>query len=711
MQDIIFIFQWFAVFLLIGLVFTPLTFFLFNNFFDRGYIFSKTIGIIFISYLAFLLSTTKIFSFNLSIVLAIIISLAINYLVSRKVGIRKLFQGKVFIFILEEVLFLSCLSFWSYVRGNQPDIHGLEKFMDFGFVNSILRADYLPPKDIWFTPFSINYYYFGHLITAVLTKISAIPSYITFNLMISTLFALSFVSSFSIGATLLKPFAKKIKLYWLFGLMTAFFVTLAGNIHAIYTLFKPYQNESPVPFWQLLFSPSTFSNSYWYPNATRFINHTIHEFPIYSWVVADLHGHVLDIPIVLLTIAVILSVLLKKESKLFNSILIGFLLAVMYMTNAWDGIIYFLLALIVFFVLFLKLKDKKLSFSFFGFIKPTVIILVSYFVFSFPFSLSFKPFVSGIGVLCAPKSLVAIGKIGPFLFEADHCQLSPLWQLLILYGFFYFLVISFILVLRKTRKINREDLFVVILIILSTVLIILPEIVYIKDIYPTYYRANTMFKLVYQSFIMLSISCGYIMIRIFSLFKKSKINKFVSYKINLYVFFPWSIILLFLLFLIVVYPFLAIPSYYNNLQKYVGLNGTTYLKTLYTTDYAAIEWLNKNIKEQPIILEAQGDSYTDYARVSSNTGLPTVLGWTVHEWLWRGSYDIPAPRIKDVENLYQSKDLSLVKSLIKKYNISLVFIGDLEKEKYKNINETNFKKLGEIIYKNGSTKIYKIRGV
>src|SRR6185312_124946 len=76
----------------------------------------------------------------------------------------------------EEVMFFICLLVWSYVRATNPDIHGLEKYMDFGFVNSILRSTYFPPRDIWFTPFPINYYYFGHLITATLTKLSSIPS-------------------------------------------------------------------------------------------------------------------------------------------------------------------------------------------------------------------------------------------------------------------------------------------------------------------------------------------------------------------------------------------------------------------------------------------------------------------------------------------------------------------------------------------------------
>src|SRR5581483_1133131 len=95
------------------------------------------------------------------------------------------------------------------------------------------------------------------------------------------------------------------------GILSAWLVTFAGNLHTIYTFFTQYPNDNPVPPWQLTFSPQTFPNSYWYPNATRFIYHTIHEFPMYSFVVSDLHGHVLDIPAVLLTVATLLAVFTK----------------------------------------------------------------------------------------------------------------------------------------------------------------------------------------------------------------------------------------------------------------------------------------------------------------------------------------------------------------------------------------------------------------
>ena len=160
--------------------------------------------------------------------------------------------------------------------------------------------------------------------------------------------------------------------------------------------------------------------------------------------------------------------------------------------------------------------------------------------------------------------------------------------------------------------------------------------------------------------------------------------------------------------LVSVYPYFAINSYYGELKNYKSLDGLSYLNDLYSTDYQAILWARQNIPGQPVILEAQGDSYTDYARVSSNTGLPTVLGWPVHEWLWRGSYNEAGKRVEEVKILYESPDLDLTKQLIDQYNISYVFVGTLERQKYLNLQENKFAALGKIVFQSGDTKIYQI---
>jgi uncharacterized membrane protein len=104
-------------------------------------------------------------------------------------------------------------------------------------------------------------------------------------------------------------------------------------------------------------------DSYWYPDATRFIgfdpdtkDKTIHEFPAYSFIVADLHGHMNDIAVVLLIVAILFHYFVLEQDKKQNqekllfgptNLYLGLLLAIAYMTNAWDFAIYSLLFAIV----------------------------------------------------------------------------------------------------------------------------------------------------------------------------------------------------------------------------------------------------------------------------------------------------------------------------------------------------------------------------
>ena len=264
----------------------------------------------------------------------------------------------------------------------------------------------------------------------------------------------------------------------------------------------------------------------------------------------------------------------------------------------------------------------------------------------------------------------------------------------ILYGFFYLFAITLVIKIARLKKLSETHMFLLILIFFASILIIAPEFIYAKDIYPQHYRANTVFKLGYQAYIMLSLVSSF------------SITYILHHGRRLL----WIPLIFILLVLNLSYSYFAINSYFDNLKTYKTLDGIGYLKTLYPDDYDAILWIQKNIKGSPIILESQGDSYTDHGRISANTGLPTVLGWTVHEWLWRGSYDVPQKRVDDVRALYED-DIQKTKSLIQKYKIEFAFIGSLERTKYVNLNEEKFGALGKIIYHSGQTKIYKINAI
>jgi uncharacterized membrane protein len=171
------------------------------------------------------------------------------------------------------------------------------------------------------------------------------------------------------------------------------------------------------------------------------------------------------------------------------------------------------------------------------------------------------------------------------------------------------------------------------------------------------------------------------------------------------------IIFSFLFLFVFIYPFFAFSSYYGNLNRKPNLDGSVWLKDFYPEDKEIIDWFNKNIAGQPVILEAQGDSYTDYERISAYTGLPTVAGWWVHQWLWRGSADVVGKRIPDIVNIYQSRDIKLTHDLIKKYHIKYVIVSQLERQKYPNLDEKKFSQLGKKVFETSNKigAIYQVK--
>lgn len=382
--------------------------------------------------------------------------------------------------------------------------------------------------------------------------------------------------------------------------------------------------------------------------------------------------------------------------RLLYAAILGFLIGTHLMTNAFDMPIYMLLTGIIF--LTLTGFTKELG-AYIG------VVLLSYVVVTMPFSSGFEPFASGLGFNCIPLGLTtAINSFiqGTFLEKRlvleGNCVTSDWWMLVTLWGFFWFNGIFLLWYLirkilhSKPEKDDRIHIFVAILFIYSTLLIFIPEFFYAKDIYPSHFRANTMFKLGYQAFIMMGIASGYT----FALFKTYKWKTGLS-RAYILLFIP-------LFGLIALYPNFAIDSYYKLDSKKSTLDGTLWISQQYEEYDEIIDYLNKNVVGQPTILEAQGDSYTDYNIVSSYTGIPTVAGWWVHEWLWRGDPQVVGKLIPDIEEIYTGTDIESTKRLLKKYNIQYVIIGKNEIEKYKNIQYSKFEALGKAIFRSSNQK-------
>jgi YYY domain-containing protein len=541
----------------------------------------------------------------------------------------------------------------------------------------------------------------------LLTRLSGLNSAVTYNLQLATLFALAFTATFSLASNLLYKIQNtKYKILIAAGLLSAFLLTLGGNLHTVVYVLK------------------NGADHYWYPDATRYIGYnpptsdkTIHEFPIYSFVVSDLHGHVSDIPFVLLFLAITFSTFLNFKlnpkdfliSQFLNILISSVLLGVMYMTNSWDLPIYFIV---------LGLVLLWLNYQNFGFTVKMVIntslLVIGYLLlailFSFPFHLHFSQIAKGIGLVHGHSMfhqlLVLWGT--PWFFGLTFLifclgdKLRAVFQPEFLAKKFASLLGVKVRLLKNQLRVagyglTGADFFVLILMAVATLLIILPEIFYVKDIYiPEYHRANTMFKLVYQSFMMYSVAGGYIIVRVLSSLKKSH-RKFL-----------FSIFYFLFSISVMIYPLFAIKSYYGSLKTYQGLYGLKFLERAYPDNYQAILWLQKNVVGQPVILEAVGDSYTDYNQISMATGLPTVEGWLVHEWLWRGSFDEPGKRAGEIQTIYEG-DSPAAKPLLEKYQVKYIIVGNLERQKYQKLNETKLSSLGKIVFESGSTRVFEVQ--
>jgi uncharacterized membrane protein len=132
----------------------------------------------------------------------------------------------------------------------------------------------------------------------------------------------------------------------------------------------------------------------------------------------------------------------------------------------------------------------------------------------------------------------------------------------------------------------------------------------------------------------------------------------------------------------------------NDFRNQPTLDGMAWLGRVQPDDRAAAEWLRLNgaapigtwarREPAPVVLEATGGPYSEYARMATQTGFPTVLGWDQHERLWRGqAIDAEvATRQRDVDAIYTAATLDAARPLLDKYGIAFVVVGYLERQKY-----------------------------
>ena len=701
---------WYLLAAVLGFLGMSVTGRMFRRFDDKGWVFSKVLSIAVTGFVTWLLITAGILPFTTATCIGVTVACGalalIFYERERKQGFESLPIDHLGLVYGEELLFFALFLLWTYLAGFHPAAYGTEKFMDYGFMEAMMRSKTLPATDLWYSGGKINYYYGGQYFAVFLTRLSGTKVELTYNLMRTFVAGLAFILPFSLVRQMVKDrlgkknngFKKALPA--VAGALSGVAVSIAGNMH--YVIYAQI-----IPFIQKLTGQEV--DSYWFPDATRYIgfnpenevDKTIHEFPCYSFVLGDLHAHVVNIMFVLLLLGLLyawmkkvrtvkfspekqgLAAFWKKQLFMPQLLSVAALLGMFHWTNYWDFVIYFVVTGGV--VLFMNIitMEGKIKWILAVTIAQAVEILVIATVVILPFTLNFETMVQGVGI-------------------ARHHSLFH--QLLVLWGLPVILTLVYVVALlaEKLRKkenrsftgllssISVPDLFVVIMGLCAIGLIMIPELIYVRDIYEKKSaRANTMFKLTYQAYIMFGMTMIYGIFRMLFVFRKKILKGIAVVGLT---FFVWTC----------GYFGNSVQAWFGTVwdpSAYKGLNATAFLETDFPEDAKGIRWLKDNIKGSPVVLEANGDSYTDYERVSAMTGLPTVLGWYVHEWLWRNDVADLNLKSEEIQNIYTSTDEEQVKELLEKYDISYIFIGSCEREKYgSDLNSNLLKSLGETVF-------------
>lgn len=881
---------WWSAIQVVGLVAFPMTFAFFQRLPDRGYAFAKPLGLVFLGYILWMGATIGLFPNGRGAVILILVVLAIVLLIVASRRWREMgdFLARNWTYVLfVEVLFAVALVVAAYLRSYVSEIAWTEKPMDLAFLNAVVRGDKFPVQDPWLAGHSVPLYYFGHVMIGALTLLTGLRTGVTFNLGLALIGALAAIAIFGLVYNLLigrgRPRAALV-----FGMVAVGLLLVLSNMEGLFELLARH-GVGNARFYSLvgidgLNGPTDCKTNAgdctdWYPTAwwfwwraTRIATQwDWREFPFFTFLLGDLHAHLMSIPFVLMALGIALNTLrwqgplvgglwpgvassLNRLRDSFQGRLPGTTAlssvtpippgaypvaaerSLGVLASAWEGLTFWIacparfLAMSVLLgslgfinswdlptflglVAFMAgvrnyLVEGRLTASVVGrTLGFTVPLAVLSFVLYLPFYLNFHPVGGAIlpiqlatikgwppietmatrphhfaylwATILWPTVTFAVAALGPwklnrsilrwallpafvpflawlFLVTAhqgplgliDEIRIRGVWWVTLIFLLVTVTVPAlafgrYLLRARDKENGEREDdenlAFVLALGGVAILILLGTELYWVED--PVGVRSNTVFRLNYQSWIILAVSGAVGLYYITSRWRLSTVLTSVPRLL-------WVGGTIFFFGAGLVYPVIASMNRTVGFTTHPYLDGLAAMQAGNPSEFEAVRWLQDNVKGTPIILEAVGGDYSSagHGRISSRTGLPTLLGWPDHEYRWRNSWEVQGTKMPDraegngapagschdgldndgdgtidaqdtdcridldVKEAYQTTSPERARTILETYGVQYVYVGSLERETYGEDGMSKFASFMEVAFQNSGVTIYSMPG-
>jgi len=620
------------------------------------------------------------------------------------------------LWIGSEVVFAVSFAAMALLVAYSPDVWGTEKPMDMAFVTAANASTSFPPHDPWMAGEDLNYYYLGHLAMGIVIKVVGVRPDEGYNLALALLAALSATAAFTLAGTLWA--AARSRLPGVrggpvaVGVAAVVLCVVLGNLAGV----REWLDAADPPGDYAWFEPS------------RVIPGTINEFPWFSFLLGDLHAHVLALPFTLVALAFALQVALvgpRGDAVLrgvAEALAAGLAIGALYAINSWSyPVVAGLLVLAVAIWILSAESAGRRSYA----VTWLGLVLIASVVLVLPFWLAFDPAARGIGFVDerrpfarflgdvallygifawllaaafaararAPRrplrtlvwGAVAAIFAGSLLATAD---LAGAAAILVLVAVAAGAMVS--------RSLAAPERFLWLLVTGGLICVLVPELVYVRDAFDgsDLYRMNTVFKLGYQAWVLLAVAAACAL-------------AWATAHLPRRAWPVWAAGAAVMLLLGAVYPYAGTYARKGAFARSPALDGLDWLREASPGDPPAIDWLRENTAGRSVVLEAVGEDYSAFghARISTFSGRATVLGWPGHELQWDHE---PGGREEDVRRLYVTANLDEARDLAGRYGVDYVVYGPIERTTYGDAGLAKWDRLGEQVFDREGTTIWRL---